>query len=232
MAGAAHLVTTTVTALSAADGTGSFQLYGNYQISPINTFWTIQTYAVGGIIPATTAKYQLNTGGTFDLSSLTPINSTPLPPAGTNTTLQGLNFGGTGADLSATGGANNFVRQSSSGAPLSVGPLAASDLAPITASQNTFLGGPASGGSGASAYRKIVSSDLPVGTAVVTVGGIQYTTVQAAINALPSGGGAVLIPPGTYVGPTTIPSGTALIGISSSEGIGLALQQNILTYTY
>jgi hypothetical protein len=36
--------------------------------------------------------------------------------------------GGTGADLSATGGANQFVKQSSSGADLSVGAIASADL--------------------------------------------------------------------------------------------------------
>jgi hypothetical protein len=47
---------------------------------------------------------------------------------------------------------------------------------------------------------------------VVYVDGVTNTTVQAAINALPVGGGTVSIPPGTYVGPTSIPnSNTELI---------------------
>jgi hypothetical protein len=66
---------------------------------------------------------------------------------------------------------------------------------------------------------------------MLTVDGVQFPTVQSAINALPASGGIVIIPPGTYVGPTTIPSGTALVGMSASEGIGLALNQTVLTYT-
>jgi pectin methylesterase-like acyl-CoA thioesterase len=108
--------------------------------------------------------------------------------------------------------------------------FAQSDLAQINAAQNTFLSDPLSG-SGISADRKLASGDLPFGTSVVVVDGLQYTTVQAAINALPSIGGAVLIPPGTYAGPTNIPSGTALIGIAASEGVGISTNSVILQYT-
>ncbi len=46
----------------------------------------------------------------------------------------------------------------------------------------------------------------------IYVDGVTYLTVQAAINALPVSGGTVSIPPGTYVGPTSIPnSNTSLI---------------------
>jgi len=66
---------------------------------------------------------------------------------------------------------------------------------------------------------------------IITVDGVNYTTVQAAINALPSGGGTVLIPSGTYVGPTTIPTGTKLIGTGAPAAIGIAGNLVTLTYT-
>ncbi|MBB6253031.1 beta strand repeat-containing protein [Nitrospirillum iridis] len=40
----------------------------------------------------------------------------------------GLTYGGTNADLSATGGAGQVLKQASAGAPVTVGPLAASDI--------------------------------------------------------------------------------------------------------
>ncbi len=40
-----------------------------------------------------------------------------------------LSLGGTGSDLSATGGANQFVKQSSAGAPLTVGAIGGNDVA-------------------------------------------------------------------------------------------------------
>jgi hypothetical protein len=44
------------------------------------------------------------------------------------------------------------------------------------------------------------------------VDGTTYTTVQAAINALPATGGWVLVPPGIYAGPTRIPSNSRITG--------------------
>lgn len=39
----------------------------------------------------------------------------------------------------------------------------------------------------------------------------QFPNVQAAINALPSSGGVVMVPPGTYVGPTSIPNNNTTV---------------------
>lgn len=44
-------------------------------------------------------------------------------------------------------------------------------------------------------------------TNIVSVNGIKYPTVQAAIGALPPSGGTINLPCGTYAGPTNIPSG-------------------------
>lgn len=43
----------------------------------------------------------------------------------------------------------------------------------------------------------------------------QFSSVQSAISDLPSSGGTVFIPPGTYVGPTSIPSNVSLIALSA-----------------
>lgn len=45
----------------------------------------------------------------------------------------------------------------------------------------------------------------------------QYTSIQSAINALPSTGGVVYVPPGTYTGPTSIPSGACIVAQSSTS---------------
>src|ERR1700730_7506601 len=66
-----------------------------------------------------------------------------------------LNQGGTGADLSATGGAHQVVKQSAAGANLTVGQLAASDL-----SDGTSGSGAVGLATGATVSPKNVSSVL------------------------------------------------------------------------
>jgi hypothetical protein len=53
----------------------------------------------------------------------------------------------------------------------------------------------------------IVVSDID---GILYMDRVKYATVQAAINALPSSGGTVVVPPGTYAGPTSIPTDTSL----------------------
>jgi hypothetical protein len=45
---------------------------------------------------------------------------------------------------------------------------------------------------------------------MIYVDGTKYTTVQSALNDLPSSGGTVIVPPGTYAGPIFIPNRTSL----------------------
>jgi hypothetical protein len=202
-----------VTIFSTAPAAASFSITkpGNDTISPVGTFYLV-TDSNGRTVSS--RKYILQPAS-GDLSGITPIGITAAPTPVQGTVLP-----------------NEFLAGPSSGdpAPPVYRTLAQSDLAQINAAQNTFLADPLSG-SGISADRKLASGDLPFGTAVVIVDGLQYTTVQAAINALPSTGGAVLIPPGTYAGPTNIPSGTALIGMSTSEGVGISTNPVILQYT-
>jgi hypothetical protein len=47
---------------------------------------------------------------------------------------------------------------------------------------------------------------------IVLVDGVAYKTVQAAIDSLPATGGVVYVPPGTYTGPTIIPSNVHIEG--------------------
>ena len=201
-----------VTIFSTAPAAASFSITkpGNDTISPVGTFYFV-TDSNGRTVSS--RKYILKRAS-GDLSGITPIGITAAPTPVQGTVLP-----------------NKFLAGPSSGdpAPPVYRTLAQSDLAQINAAQNTFPGDRLSG-SGIPADRKL-AGDLPFGTAVVIVDGLQYRTVQAAINALPSTGGAVLIPPGTYAGPTNIPSGTALIGMSTSEGVGISTNSVMLQYT-
>ena len=73
--------------------------------------------------------------------------------------------------------------------------------------------------------------NLPAIPTVIWVDGVIFPTVQAAINALPSSGaGTVLVPPGRWVGPTNIPSGTTIIGMGSNPVVDVTSQTVFLTY--
>jgi len=56
------------------------------------------------------------------------------------TSVLGLSNGGTGADLSATGGSGQYVKQSSAGAALSVGTIAAADYPTMVGANGTTAG--------------------------------------------------------------------------------------------
>ncbi len=69
-------------------------------------------------------RTQIGTSQQFDVSDSGVVT------AGTwNGTLIGVTYGGTGANLSATGGASQYLKQSSSGAAITVGTIPASDIA-------------------------------------------------------------------------------------------------------
>jgi hypothetical protein len=64
------------------------------------------------------------------------------------------------------------------------------------------------------------------------VDGVKYATVQAAINGLPTGGGTVVVPPGTYVGPTSIPEGARIVSLAGPlTPAHISLTGGVLTYT-
>ena len=74
-----------ITATAGTNGQFSIEFYGNYQITLANTYWQIFVQ-----IPGTSAfndnnlgaSYQFLTGGTFDLSTITPMVgfSNPVAP--------------------------------------------------------------------------------------------------------------------------------------------------------
>lgn len=73
------------TVQAAANGTGSVTFWGNYQLNQPATYYNIQIFGVdaNGVVnnaPNISANYQFNTGGTFDLSTLTPLSATPIAP--------------------------------------------------------------------------------------------------------------------------------------------------------
>lgn len=85
-----------------------------------------------GVAPAATDQIVgVTTGTTDNLFSLTQINSAVAAigiPAANITGKLGLSSGGTNADLSGTGAAHSFLKQSSAGAALTVGTIGGSDL--------------------------------------------------------------------------------------------------------
>lgn len=70
-----------VTAQAAGDGTFSASLYGNYQITPANTFYQVTVFAANGA-QVSIGAYQFNTAGSFDLSTLAQMvpSATPARP--------------------------------------------------------------------------------------------------------------------------------------------------------
>jgi hypothetical protein len=49
----------------------------------------------------------------------------------------------------------------------------------------------------------------------------QFSSVQTAISNLPSSGGTIYIPPGSYVGPTSLPSNVSLIALSAQANFDM-----------
>ena len=67
-----------VIAYAASNGTGSVTLWGNDQISPINTEYQVAVYAAGASTPSWVQTYIFDTGS-YDLSTQTPVTNVPLP---------------------------------------------------------------------------------------------------------------------------------------------------------
>lgn len=152
---------------------------------------------------------------TIDIAA-TYVGQTSITTLGTittgtwNATKIGLLYGGTNADLSATGGAGQYLKQSSAGAAITVGTIPASDIASgaaLTRTNDTnvtvTLGGtPASALLAATSLTLGWSGQLAVsrgGTNVSTFGGtntILYTTVADTLSSITTGNNGVLITSG------------------------------------
>lgn len=122
----------------------------------------------------------LPTSGTLVNSAVTTLSSlTSIGTIGTGTwqgTTIGLSYGGTNADLSATGGTSQVLKQSSSGAAITVGQLAASDLSNGTT------------GTGAVALASSPSFTTPTINTVASVGGTWTAAATWTLPALTFGG--------------------------------------------
>lgn len=75
VSGTGLIAPTTQTVAVPATGAYSITIFGNYQISPIGTYYGISLRASDG--STWSASYQFTQAGTFDLSALTPMSSTP-----------------------------------------------------------------------------------------------------------------------------------------------------------
>lgn len=73
---------------AASNGTWSVTLWGNYQFSNApNSFYEVSVFGTDtngmtGIVPSSTAAYQFNAGGSFDISTVTPYASKQSFPTG------------------------------------------------------------------------------------------------------------------------------------------------------
>lgn len=99
---------------------------------------------ISGLTTANNGTLCTSAGGVPSICGTLPVavqgNITSLGTIGTgvwNGTIVTQGFGGTGADLSATGGASQVLKQVSAGAPVTVGTLSCADLSDDAASCST-----------------------------------------------------------------------------------------------
>lgn len=150
--------------------------------------WTITTSGTANRITVANGS----TNPTVDIAA-TYVGQTSITTLGTittgvwNGTKVGLAFGGTNADLSATGGAAQYLKQSSAGAAITVGTIPASDIvsgAALTKVDDTNVT-LTLGGSPTTAL--LVATSLTLGWSgqlSIARGGTGQATALAAFNAL------------------------------------------------
>lgn len=100
ISGTMVLAELSVTTQAASNGTFSQTLWGNYQLSPSNTFYQLAVIGADGT-QVIVAAFQFNTAGSFDLSTLVPISGST-PPIFIPTAVTSFN-GRTGVVVPATG---------------------------------------------------------------------------------------------------------------------------------
>jgi len=82
-----------------------------------------------------------------------------------------LTYGGTGSNLSGTGGASQVLKQTSSGGAVTVGQLALSDLSALTYANDNFAVLSATATASAVAGQLSIGTTTPSGTPIVTING-------------------------------------------------------------
>jgi hypothetical protein len=100
VSGTMMLTPVRITTQAAADGTFSQVLWGNYQLTPSNTFYQCEIQGADGS-QVVVAAFQFNSGGSFDLSTMVPISGSS-PPIFIPTAVTSFN-GRTGTVLPANG---------------------------------------------------------------------------------------------------------------------------------
>lgn len=152
------------------------------------------TIDVVGVANRTTVTGGDGSGATIgvDIAS-TYAGQTSITTLGTITTgawngsLVGVQYGGTGANLSATGGAGQYVKQSTAGGAFTVGTIPASDIGSgqaLTSTNDTNVT-ITLGGTPATALLKATSLTMGwSGTLSIARGGTGQATANAAFNAL------------------------------------------------
>ena len=165
---------------------------------------------------------------TLDISA-TYVGQTSITTLGTigsgtwQGSIVGLAFGGTGADLSATGGAGRYLKQNALGATVTVTQVAASEIASgaaLTTSNDTNVTITA-GGSASTSLLAAASLTMGwSGSLAIARGGTGATTQQAALNNIaptPTRAGDIMYYNGTnWVALPGNNSGTQLLQESSS----------------
>ena len=131
----------------------------------------------------------------------------------------GVTYGGTGSDLSTTGGSGQYVKQASTGSALTVGVIPASDIGSgqaLTANNDTNVT-ITLGGTPATALLKASSITMGwTGSLSISRGGTGQTTSSAAFDAL---------------SPTTTNQDLIVRGVSSNGRLGVGANGTVLTVT-
>jgi hypothetical protein len=209
-------VNATVNITGSVTITGSLILTGTIGA---NIFNATTGFQIGGA--AASGKYLRGNGTNFVSATLSGSDVL--------TGLVGVTYGGTGSDLSATGGPSEVLRQSSVGGAVTVSQLAASDLsngttgtgAVVLANAPTFTANPvfaSSTGTGA-----VVLADSPTFTTMITspvlvLTGATPTTIAGQVGF------------GTTTGFGTGAAGTAVTTTTKGGGTGPTTPQTVVNY--
>lgn len=130
-------ITAGVTSLNGLTGAITLAAGSNITLTPSGNTITIASTSSGSVTSVSgTANRITSTGGSTPIIDISAayVGQNSITTLGTittgvwNGTKIGLAYGGTNADLSATGGTSQVLRQSSSGAAVTVSQLSASDL--------------------------------------------------------------------------------------------------------
>jgi hypothetical protein len=77
------ILSDSVSAQAASDGTFSVSVYGNYQLDQHGTYYSLAFYPAGSRAPISTARYVFTVPGSFNVSALVPYTSSPSGPVAT-----------------------------------------------------------------------------------------------------------------------------------------------------